>query len=93
MDVVFELQTLDDQKTQVEAGISAGVEVQVLFTPVKPVECPTQWSAGCEPTENLRLVKIPSGATRIADFAFSRCEALVKVEIPNTVTVKLHPTP
>eukprot|EP00913_Durusdinium_trenchii_P023248 g21826.t1 len=39
MDVVFELQTLDDQKTQVEAGISAGVEVQVLFTPVKPVEC------------------------------------------------------
>ena len=69
------------------------LQVQVLFTPVKPVECPTQWSAGCEPTENLRLVKIPSGATRIADFALSRCEALVKVEIPNTVTVKLHPTP
>ncbi|CAK9109275.1 unnamed protein product [Durusdinium trenchii] len=83
VDLFYNLEQLNDQKTLAEAGISAGAEVQILFGTMAPVECPNRKSAG---VEELVVVKIPDSVTWIQDGAFRGCKSLVKVDIPNSVT-------
>ncbi|CAK9002559.1 unnamed protein product [Durusdinium trenchii] len=78
VDLFYNLEQLNDQKTLAEAGISAGAEVQILFGTMAPVECPNRKSAG---VEELVVVKIPDSAG-----AFNNCQSLVQFTIPNSVT-------
>eukprot|EP00913_Durusdinium_trenchii_P007705 g7237.t3 len=80
---------VDDQKTPktlVEAGISTGAEVQVVFQAPKPVKCAMGRDESGFPREDLVFVTIPSSVARIPNEAFQGCGKLMKVEIPSTVT-------
>ncbi|CAJ1359598.1 unnamed protein product [Effrenium voratum] len=84
VDLVLGERKLVDEDTMTQAGISPETAVQVLFSTYAPVQCSSKESAGCD-LQDLVVVEIPE-CNQIKEAAFSDCNSLVKVIIPDSVT-------